>query len=139
MGCPFLLQGIFPTPPGLLHCRQMLYPLSHKFPCLGAVLNSEINKKHQNVKTTVSQRMLFMVSEMNQEGSASPCQLGTCVQDSEFVLLFMSPQMTASVPRVLILKFTNKLQQVGQFANMESWVMRTDSTYSWLPSHLSHK
>ena len=77
--------------------------------CLGAVLNSEINKKHQNVKTVVSQRMLLMVSELKQEGSASPCQLGTCGQDSKFVLLFMSPQMTASVTRVLILKFTNKL------------------------------
>ena len=30
--CHFLLQGIFPTQgsnPGLLHCRQKLYPLSH--------------------------------------------------------------------------------------------------------------
>ena len=33
MGCHFLLQGIFPTQalsPGLLHCRQMLYLLSHQ-------------------------------------------------------------------------------------------------------------
>ena len=33
VGCHFLLQGIFPTQglnPGLLHCRQMLYPLSHQ-------------------------------------------------------------------------------------------------------------
>ena len=32
VGCYFLLQGIFPTQesnPGFLHCRQMLYPLSH--------------------------------------------------------------------------------------------------------------
>ena len=32
MGCHFLLQGIFPTQgwnPGLLHCRQILYQLSH--------------------------------------------------------------------------------------------------------------
>ena len=31
VGCHVLLQGIFPTQglnPGLLHCRQMLYPLS---------------------------------------------------------------------------------------------------------------
>ena len=31
--CHFLLQGIFPTQgsnPGLLHCRQMLYRLSHQ-------------------------------------------------------------------------------------------------------------
>ena len=33
MGCHSLLQGIFPTQgsnPGLLHCRQTLYPLSHQ-------------------------------------------------------------------------------------------------------------
>ena len=33
MGCHFLLQGIFPTQgskPGLQHCRQMLYRLSHE-------------------------------------------------------------------------------------------------------------
>ena len=33
MGCPALLQGIFPTQgsnPGLPHCRKILYQLSHK-------------------------------------------------------------------------------------------------------------
>ena len=33
VGCHFLLQGIFPTQrsnPGLLHCRQTVYWLSHK-------------------------------------------------------------------------------------------------------------
>ena len=33
VGCHFLLQGIFPTQgsnPGLPHCRQMLYRLSHQ-------------------------------------------------------------------------------------------------------------
>ena len=33
MGCHFLLQGIFPTRgsnPGLPHCREMLYHLSHQ-------------------------------------------------------------------------------------------------------------
>ena len=33
VGCYFLLQGIFLTQgsnPGLLYCRQMLYPLSHQ-------------------------------------------------------------------------------------------------------------
>ena len=33
VGSLFLLQGIFPTQgsnPGLLHCRQILYPLSHQ-------------------------------------------------------------------------------------------------------------
>ena len=34
VGCHFLLQGIFLTQgsnPGLLHCRQILYNLSHTF------------------------------------------------------------------------------------------------------------
>ena len=33
LGCHFLLQGIFPTQgsnPGLLQCKQTLYPLSHQ-------------------------------------------------------------------------------------------------------------
>ena len=33
VGCHFLLQGIFPTQgskPGLTHCRQILYQLSHQ-------------------------------------------------------------------------------------------------------------
>ena len=33
VGCHFLLQGLFRTQrsnPGLLHCRQMLYRLSHQ-------------------------------------------------------------------------------------------------------------
>ena len=33
VGCHFLLQGIFPPQglnPGVLHCRQMLYRLSHQ-------------------------------------------------------------------------------------------------------------
>ena len=33
VGCHFLFQGIFliqGSNPGLLHCRQMLYPLSHQ-------------------------------------------------------------------------------------------------------------
>ena len=36
VGCLFLLQGIFPTQglnPGLPHCRQMLYHLSHQEVC----------------------------------------------------------------------------------------------------------
>ena len=43
VGCHFLLQGIFPTQglnPGLLHCRQVLYHLSHQ----GSPINIYINK-----------------------------------------------------------------------------------------------
>ena len=44
MGCHFLLQGIFPTQgsnPGLLHCRQMLYHLSHQ----GSPISNKGNAK----------------------------------------------------------------------------------------------
>ena len=43
--CVFVLQGIFPTQgsnPGLLHCRQMLYRLSHQ----GSLLGKQILKFH---------------------------------------------------------------------------------------------
>ena len=42
VGCHFLLQGIFPTQgsnPGLSHCRQTLYHLSHR----GSTQEIEIN------------------------------------------------------------------------------------------------
>ena len=44
VGCHFLLHGIFPTQglnPGLSHCRQMLYRLSHQ----GSPLISKYNPK----------------------------------------------------------------------------------------------
>ena len=45
MGCHFLLHGIFLTQgsnPGLLHCRQMLYHLSHKgSPCIGRYFSQD--------------------------------------------------------------------------------------------------
>ena len=45
VGCHFLLQGIFPTQgsnPGLLHCRQILYPESRGKPRLGPDLINPI-------------------------------------------------------------------------------------------------
>ena len=44
--CHFLLQGIFPTQglnPGLPHCRQMLYPLSHQTD-IGDCIDERIQK-----------------------------------------------------------------------------------------------
>ena len=44
MGCHFLLQGIFPTPGSnlcLLHCRQNLYPLSHRTLCYSILCPSQ--------------------------------------------------------------------------------------------------
>jgi len=47
VGCHFLLQGIFPTQgsnPGLPHCRQTLYRLSHQ----GNPGNKEEEKKKRD-------------------------------------------------------------------------------------------
>ena len=47
VGCHALLQGIFPTQgsnPGLLHCRQILYHLSHQVKLNTVVYNSELQK-----------------------------------------------------------------------------------------------
>jgi len=41
VGCHFILQGIFLTQesnPGLLHCRQILYCLSHMFYIVGVII-----------------------------------------------------------------------------------------------------
>ena len=51
VGCHALLQGIFPTQgsnPGLLHCRQILYQLSHQ----GSLVY--LNKYLKTVKTNQS-------------------------------------------------------------------------------------
>ena len=54
VGCHFLLQGIFPTQgsnPGLLHCRQTLYHLSHQGSQMSGILvNKGILKKYTSVK-----------------------------------------------------------------------------------------
>ena len=61
VGSPSLLQGIFPTQglnPGLLHCRWILYHLSHQGnqmpPAL--LLNYGLSFKHQQNRTAVQER-----------------------------------------------------------------------------------
>ena len=53
VGCHFLLQGIFPTQgskPGLLHCRQTLYRLSHQ----GSPINAWDAPKSQECHSLIS-------------------------------------------------------------------------------------
>ena len=48
VSCHFLLQGIFPTQesnPGLLHCRQILLPLSHQGGPAGIVFNPKKGRR----------------------------------------------------------------------------------------------
>ena len=59
--CHFLLQGIFPTQgsnPGLPHCRQMLYCLSHT---LTTVLDSDSFQNRKNIQW--SPNMLKQINE----------------------------------------------------------------------------
>ena len=60
-GSHSLLQGIFPTPGsnlGLLHCRQILYCLSHQrspwFPGLGTGLGWGVMKSHKQLSPVIS-------------------------------------------------------------------------------------
>ena len=51
VGCHFLLQGVFPTQglnPGLPHCRQMLYRLSHPTEVFNSCLSSNAPCLEQN-------------------------------------------------------------------------------------------
>ena len=55
----FLLQGIFPTQgsnPGLLHCRWILYHLSHRGSLLGVVMLFILIKR---TKADIWERLLF--------------------------------------------------------------------------------
>ena len=58
VGCHFLLQGIFPTQgsnPGLLHCRQILYHLSHQ----ESYLSLTINLRNTFLQFFLSLRVVF--------------------------------------------------------------------------------
>ena len=56
VGCHFLLQGIFPTEGsnlGLLHCRQTLYPLSHREACEYTHANSNSVTPIMNLSSVI--------------------------------------------------------------------------------------
>ena len=53
MGCHFLLQGIFPTQglnPGLRHCRQTLYRLSHQGSSEYIMRNTRLEEAQAGIK-----------------------------------------------------------------------------------------
>ena len=75
MDCHFLLQGIFPTQelnPGLLHCRQMLYHLSHQ----GTSYEIKITVKNKNKTTTKFHR--FTKARKGWEGLCPCLQTTSC-------------------------------------------------------------
>ena len=65
MGCHFLLQGIFLTQgsnPGLLHCRQTLYPLSHQ----GSLISSYLMQRADSLEKTL---MLGKIEDRTNRGN----------------------------------------------------------------------
>ena len=75
-GCHFLLQGIFPTQgsnPGLLHCRQTLYHLSHKGSPGGPKVSHKLGYSHQSVrKLKLLIRSLSTINRRNCTSKDSP-------------------------------------------------------------------
>ena len=66
VGCHFLLQGIFPTQglnPGLPHCRQMLYHLSHQGSpdTLPLLKNQTRNSLHNNIRVPPTMWSYFLI------------------------------------------------------------------------------
>ena len=62
MGCHSLLQGIFPTQglnPGLLHCKQTLYPLTRPW----LYLNRNRNNKSVWTPSSVSEVQISLVTQ----------------------------------------------------------------------------
>ena len=63
VGCHFLLQGIFPTQglnPGLPHCRQMLYHLSHQgSPAIWTCTYLKVSLKHLCRCTLIKSNVLL--------------------------------------------------------------------------------
>ena len=66
MGCHSLLQGIFPTQglnPHLLHCRQILYHLSHQsFSCVRLFAAPRTAARQASLSITNSQSLLKLMS-----------------------------------------------------------------------------
>ena len=130
VGCHFLLQEIFPTQgsnPGLPHCGQTLYHLSHQ----GSSLMDSVN-----------------VNWMN--GWVSKCSQGFCSDPSSWVLQkwVQGPPTThphSSITHLLILKLHLSFQMVlvvkNPPANVEdirdavgSWVGKIPWKRKWQPT-----
>ena len=67
VGCHFLLQGIFPTQgsnPGLPHCRQTLYCLSHQESHLKAeIIHQQQKCTTRNIQGLLSERKKIVAEE----------------------------------------------------------------------------
>ena len=80
MGCHALLQGIFPTQgsnPGLPHCRQILYRLSHQGSPMLLVKVKEscltlCDHVEYTVHGTLQARLLEWVAKPSSRGSSQP-------------------------------------------------------------------
>ena len=132
VGCHALLHCFFPTQesnPGLLHCRQILYHLSHQ----GNPLKQQNHQqKAQNFEKCGTkwpvQIMLFTVWELEQEGRISGCLISAkcpetqishcsvCTNDYKSAASTVSPLYLQVQPTVVDKK---KVQKVPK---SRSWI-----------------
>ena len=74
--CHFLLQGIFPTQgsnPGLPHCRQMLYCLSHQGSPIRQLLNQENKQAFSSLNKTLTNKWKHIqTTTLSQVGDQMP-------------------------------------------------------------------
>ena len=86
-GCHFLLQGIFPTQglnpyfPCLLHCRQILYPLSHQgSQCSFSIANCNSESCFRSAPPKLEENEVFVLGACTSSEPAVQDIAGGCLQ-----------------------------------------------------------
>ena len=82
-----LLQGIFPTQesnPGLLHCRWILYQLSHKGNLIGKCQFTADRRKGWRI---LQVRYLAVVNNINSDQFRVKALLGKCIHTLSFIII----------------------------------------------------
>ena len=65
VGCHFLLQGIFPSNPALLHCRQILYQLNHQSRCFPCAKPSQLPPQSKLLQAAYHRPCLECISALS--------------------------------------------------------------------------
>ena len=101
MGCPYFLQGNFPTQgsnPGLPHCRQTLYRLSHKgslwlifsqFKCVSCTVNTTQQNEFYNIQLSAGKLTPQIIHKQVNNFSTRDCSLHLSV--AKFSMWKLSP------------------------------------------------
>ena len=147
MGCHFLLQRIFPiqrSNPGLPHCRQMLYHLTHQgSPHTLAKQCSKFSKSGCKTMRTMNFQMLKLVLEKAEEpGTKLLTSVGSLKKAREFQKNICFIDYAKAFDCVDHNKLLEILQQMGIpdhltcllknfYADQEATVITAQETIDW--------